>query len=147
MKSRIASLTISTLLGVGIAVATPVPGQTAAAPQAQEQAQDGSHHAPDPKRQIQVLTKRLNLNADQQSQILSILNDRAQQVQALRADSSLSRQDRHDKMREIRETSNTKIRALLTADQQQTFDQMQQRARERARQHHQNSDQGAGNAS
>jgi protein CpxP len=147
MKNRIASLTISTLLGVGFAVARPVPGQTAAAPQAQEQAQSASHQKPDPNRQIRVLTKRLNLNADQQGQILSILNDRAQQVQALRADSSLSSQDRHAKMREIREASATKIRALLTADQQQTFDQMQQRAHDRARQHHPNSDQGAGNAS
>ena len=98
----------------------------------------------DPNQQVQRLTKRLNLTADQQSQLLPILTERRQQMTSIRSDSSLSAQDRHAKMRAVRESSEAKIRALLTDSQKQTYDQMQQKMHERARQR-QNSGQGAGN--
>ena len=51
-------------------------------------------------------------------------------MQAIRNDSSLSHQDRHAKILTIREDSQTKIKALLTPDQQKAYDGMLQQARE-----------------
>jgi periplasmic protein CpxP/Spy len=129
MKKQIFSLALSTLFGLGIAMA---------APQSQEQStssqntQSAERHRPDPQHQLQVLTKRLNLTDDQQKQILPILTDRQQQMESIRNDSSLSQKDRIAKMRSVREESDSKIKAVLTDDQKQTFDQMQQQMRERA---------------
>ena len=57
----------------------------------------------DPDRQLEHLTKTLNLSADQQSQIKPLLVDRQQKMQALWQDQSLSQQDRRSKAQAIRE--------------------------------------------
>ena len=103
---------------------TPAPQAQAAPSQAEGPRQF------DPNRQVRMMTKKLNLTADQQQQLLPILTDRNQQMQTIRNDSSLSRKDRHAKMLTVREDSQSKIRALLTQDQQGTYDQMLQQARE-----------------
>lgn len=139
------SLALSTLFGLGVALAAPM---------AQDQPAQGSQHAgrheADPNTQVQRLNKRLNLTADQQNQILPILTARSDQMQSIRADSSLSPQDRYAKMRAVREEGDSKIRALLTDSQKQTYDQRQQHMRERAKDHReqkQNSTSGNGSLS
>jgi hypothetical protein len=139
MKRQILSFTLSTLVGVGVMLAAPVSGQSPDGSQPQAQAEQGQRHQPDPARQARMLTKRLNLNADQQSQVLAALNDRAQQIKAIRADNSLSEQDRRAKIRTLRQDTDAKITAVLTADQKQAYEQMQQQAHERARQHREGS--------
>ncbi len=134
MKKQIFSITLSTLFGLGAAMA---------APQTQEQAppppntQSAGPHKPDPSRQVQMLAKRLNLSEDQQNQILPILTDRQQQIENIRSDSSLSPKDRHAKMRAVREDSEAKIKSVLTDTQKQTYDAMLQHMRDRAQQHRQ----------
>jgi hypothetical protein len=124
MKKQICSLALSTLFGLGVAIAAPQQqDQSAPAPQSRE------HHQADPNRQVRMLTKRLNLTADQQKQILAALTDRNQQFESIRSDSSLSPQDRRAKMRTVREDSDAKIKALLNDNQKQTYDQMQQQMR------------------
>jgi len=129
MRKQIACFALSTFLGLSAFAApqeqTPAP-QTQAVP-----AQAEGTRQFDPQRQVQMLTKRLNLTADQQQQLLPILTERNQQMQNVRNDSSLSRKDRHEKMMAVREDSQNKIKALLTQDQKQTYDQMLQQARER----------------
>ena len=145
MRKRMCSLALSALFGLGVAVAAPL-GQDQSA-QGSQQAE--RHHA-DPNQQLSRLSKKLNLTADQQNQILPVLTARQQQMQSIWSDNSLSREDRQAKMRAVREDSNTKIRAVLTDSQKQTYDQMQQQMREREKQHHdqkQNSGTGSGNAS
>ncbi len=130
MTKQIYSLALSTLFGLGVALAAPI---------AQDQPAQGSQyagrHEADPNTQVQKLSKRLNLTGDQQNQLLPILTARQQQMQSIRSDSSLSPQDRHAKMRTVREDSESRIRALLTDSQRQTYDQMQQHMRERAKEH------------
>jgi Spy/CpxP family protein refolding chaperone len=143
MRKQIVSLTLSTLFGLGVAMAAPqAPDQAAPA----QNGQYAGRQMPDPNRQLQRLTKRLNLTADQQNQILPILTDRQQQMQSILADNSLAPKDRHAKMRAVREDSDAKVRAILTDSQKQTYDQMQQQMRERARQHRQDA-QNPGSAS
>jgi periplasmic protein CpxP/Spy len=144
MKRQICSVALSTLFGLGVAIAAPQTQDPSAAPQsapdtANREAVRG--HA-DPNRQVQMMAKRLNLSDDQQKQLLPILTSRRDQMESLRSDTSLSAKDRHAKMKSIREATDTQIRALLNDSQKQTYDQMQQQMRERGqerREQHQNS--------
>ena len=130
MRKQIAYFALSTFLGFTAFAAPQEQTPAPATPQAQAApTQAEGTRQFDPQRQVQMLTKKLNLTADQQQQLLPILTARNQQIQSIRNDSSLSRKDRHEKMLAIREDSQNKIKALLTQDQQQTYDQMLQQAR------------------
>ncbi len=85
----------------------------------------------DPQQRADRMAKALNLSDDQKSKVLDVLNGEQKQMSDLRADTSLSQQDRRSKMREIREGTGSQIRALLNSDQQKKYDQMQQRMQER----------------
>lgn len=73
---------------------------------------------------LQMLTKRLNLTADQQQKIKPVLESESQQMQALRQDSSLSREDHMSKAQQIRQNTNDQIKSNLNSDQQQKFEEM-----------------------
>jgi protein CpxP len=83
------------------------------------------HHGMDPAKRTQELTKRLSLTSEQQTKVQGILQTQQASMQNLRQDSSLSQQDRRAKMMDIRNTSDTQIRALLNEDQQQRWDSME----------------------
>ena len=96
--------------------------------QMQDGASQGAMHPMGPMssdQRLQHLTQMLNLTTDQQSKIKPILDNESQQMQALRADTSMSRADRMSKMQSIRETTNSQITPILTPDQQQKYQQMQ----------------------
>lgn len=76
------------------------------------------------------MTKELNLTADQQTKIKTILDDQQKQAQSVREDTSLSQQDRMSKMREIHKSTVDQIRAQLNSDQQTKFDEMQKQMME-----------------
>jgi periplasmic protein CpxP/Spy len=131
MRKQIACFALSTFLGFTAFAAPQEQTPAPATPQAQTAPTParGTRQF-DPQRQVQMLTKKLNLTADQQQQLLPILTERNQQIQNIRNDNALSHKDRHEKMLAVREDSQKKIKALLTQDQQQTYDQMLQQARE-----------------
>jgi len=86
----------------------------------------GRHHGSfDPAQRTQELTKKLKLTSDQQTKVQSILESEHSQMESLRQDSSVAPQDRHGKMMDIHQTSNTQIRALLDPTQQKKWDEMQ----------------------
>ncbi len=133
-----ATIILGALLSAGMVLAqapdanqAPAPG----APQAAPAQPGGSHRTFDPGQQALHLAKRLSLSDDQVAQITPILADRQQKMQNLRADNSLSDQDRHAKARAIIEDSNSKIEAVLNDTQKQQFEQML--AQRRSHQHRQ----------
>ena len=135
MKTRIYSVALTALLATGLAFAAPQDGGQGPTPSPDAgQGSQGPRRPPDPSRQVKMLAKRLNLTSDQQKQILPILTDRQQQFASIRNDSSLSPNDRREKMRTLREDSETKIKAVLTDSQKATYEQMQQQMRERMQQ-------------
>jgi hypothetical protein len=81
----------------------------------------------DPAKRTEMLTKKLKLTSDQQSKVQEILNSEQSQMETLRSDSSLSREDRRPKMMEIHKASASQIRALLDPNQQKKWDEMQSR--------------------
>ena len=79
-----------------------------------------------PEERADRLAQALNLSAEQKTKVLDILKNEQKQMSDLREDSSLSREAKMDKGKGIRDASNTQIRALLNADQQKKFDEMQE---------------------
>lgn len=146
MKKQICSLALSTVFGLGVALAAPQAQDQPAQGNAPAEANGPAHRQADPNEQLKHMSKRLNLTADQQNQILPILTSRQQAMENLRADNSMSPRDRHAKMQSIREDSEARIRAVLTDTQKQAYDQMreQMRAREQQRrEQRQNPNQGS----
>ena len=107
---------------------------TALSAQAQDgMAQGGAMHPMGPMsadQRLQHMTQMLNLTSDQQTKIKPILENESQQMQALRADTSMTREDKFGKMRSIRETTNSQITPILTTAQQQKWQQEQAQMRQ-----------------
>lgn len=103
-----------------LAVAADAP---AAAP-AREHGPGGKH--PGPKERLQTLAKELNLTAEQKQQVGALLKQQMEEGRALRADTSLSREQKREKMEAMRKASREQIRALLTPEQQAKYDALPQ---------------------
>lgn len=110
--------------------AVPVLAQDAA-PAAAPQGQMGPRGGRMEGRQLEMLTKRLNLTTDQQTQVKAIDEDTGKQMMAVRNDTSLSQDDRRSKMMAIRKASQDKIRAVLTDEQKTKYDALLAEQRER----------------
>jgi len=74
--------------------------------------------------QLADLSQKLSLTDDQKAKIKPILDDQATQIHSLKKDTTISKDDQKAKSKTIRDASSPKIRALLTPDQQKTFDAM-----------------------
>jgi periplasmic protein CpxP/Spy len=92
----------------------------------------GRHHGRmmSPEERTEHLTKALGLNDDQKGKVLSIFQDEQKQMEAVHSDSSLSREDRGAKMRDIHQNTTAQIKGILDPDQAKKFDEMQQRMEE-----------------
>jgi protein CpxP len=88
-----------------------------------------ARQAPDPQRQAHRLARRLQLNPQQAAAIEPILQSRAQQMDQLRADSSLSSRERHMRLRAMNQDTDSRLQAVLTDSQRQQYRQMMQQAK------------------
>lgn len=93
-------------------------------------------------RQVEMLTKRLNLTPDQVTQVKAIDDDQMSQMKALRDDTSTSREDKRSKMMAIHQASQDKIRNVLTDEQKTKYDAMLAKMQSR-RQNREGGDAGA----
>jgi hypothetical protein len=84
----------------------------------------GGHHAPNPQRQAEFLSKKLNLSADQTAKLTPIFADRAQKTQALFQDQSLTPDQRHAQMKSIHENTEQQLATVLSPDQLQQLKSM-----------------------
>jgi protein CpxP len=82
------------------------------------------HHAHNPQREVAKLSKKLNLSSDQTAKLEPILADRQQKIAALRADTSLSPDQRRQQFRNIHESTRTQLAGVLTPDQMQQLRNM-----------------------
>ncbi|HEY1803151.1 MAG TPA: hypothetical protein VGG45_01605 [Terracidiphilus sp.] len=136
MNRTKATIILGALLSASVMFAqAPDANQAPAnAPQATQGQPGHPHRQFDPSQFAAHLGKRLNLSSDQVAQITPILTARQQQMQTLRADASVSVQDRHTKAHAIMQDTNSKIEAVLNDQQKQQFEQML--AQRRAHRHH-----------
>jgi periplasmic protein CpxP/Spy len=93
-----------------------------AAPQQQDQAGPPRGGRGGGERQIEMLTKRLNLTPDQVTQVKAIDDDSRTQAMAVRDDSTIAQPDKRAKMMDIRKASQDKIRGVLTDEQKPKYD-------------------------
>jgi periplasmic protein CpxP/Spy len=136
-----ATIVLGALLSAGMLMAqqsdpnqAPAPSEQSAPAQAapdQSAPAQPMRHAPNANKQAHHLAKTLGLSHSQVAQIKPILAERIQQMQSLRADPSLSPQDRRQKTREIMHDSRSKIEAVLNDSQRQQFEQMLAQRRNR----------------
>jgi Spy/CpxP family protein refolding chaperone len=126
MKLAVHLALLGFALGIaGTAVAQSSPDATA--PTASTGAM-AAHQPADPQQQMARLSRKLQLTPAQAAKIEPILQSRQQQMQQLRADTSMSSSDRHTKMRSIMQDSNTQLQSVLTDSQKQQYQQMMQQA-------------------
>lgn len=126
--SRFAALALGLALA-GTALAQPQDTQGSS------QGEGKGQHAANPQQQLAHLTKQLQLTADQQAKIGPILQNRDQQIQALRADTSLSPSDRRAKVMTIVQDSTRQVDALLTDAQRDQWKALREKAMEHAQEH------------
>ena len=87
----------------------------------------GMHHNVESVDQLlQTLSEKLNLSDDQKAKIKPILQDQMQQMKAVRADSSLSEEQKRTKIKSIHDSSHDRLNAVLTPEQQAKLGQMKQ---------------------
>jgi len=89
------------------------------------------------ERQIEHLTKALSLTPDQVSQVRAIDADTMSKMTALRQDTSTPREQKRDKMMQIRSESQAKVRTILTDEQKPKYDALLAKERERMEQRRQ----------
>ena len=77
------------------------------------------HHAPNPQRQAEFISQKLNLSADTTAKLTPIFADQDQKTQALFQDQSLTPQQRHEQMKAIRQNTQQQLATVLTPDQLQ----------------------------
>ena len=73
---------------------------------------------------MQELTTKLNLTADQQTKIKSIMEEQHEQMRATMNDQSMSKEEKHAKMKSMHDSIHAKVREVLTDDQKPKFDAM-----------------------
>jgi hypothetical protein len=95
------------------------PDQQAPPPQSQSQGSSIDE-------QVKALSLELNLSADQQPKLKSILEDQRSQGMAIVSDKATTREDKVQKLHALRESTITKVRNMLNPDQQKKLDQMLQ---------------------
>jgi Spy/CpxP family protein refolding chaperone len=77
------------------------------------------------------LAEQLNLTADQKPKVQSIMQAQMDKILALRQDTSLTVEDRRAKAKAIHENTAAQMKAVLTADQFQKWQDMQSKMRNR----------------
>src|ERR1700691_6360413 len=78
---------------------------------------------------IEQITTNLSLTADQIPKVKAVLDDQRQKMADLRADTSLSQDDRRTQMMAIRTDVTAKMKEILTDDQFAKYQKMTQRGR------------------
>jgi len=87
-----------------------------------------------PDRAVERLAERLNLTEEQKGTVQNYLQDQRSQMEVLRNDTTLTREQRAQRTREITQSTRDKIQSILTVEQRQRAEDLRNQARERGRQ-------------
>ncbi len=81
------------------------------------------------------MMQKLNLTADQQTQMKALHEDMMQQRNAIQNDAGLSQDQKKEKMKELHQTQMEKVNAILTPDQQAKMKEFRQQGRQNHQMH------------
>ncbi len=116
MRSNAVQKSFSALV-VALLAVTLAFAQDATTPTPQNPPAARGQMGGDPAMRLQHMAQQLNLTDNQKAQIRPILQDEAQQIKALRSDTSLTHPQLRAKVQEIRQATRAKIEPLLTPEQ------------------------------
>jgi Spy/CpxP family protein refolding chaperone len=114
---KFVNVAMATVLLVGfLAVAQDSTPSTPPPPTKQKR----THGQLDPAdKRLRRLSKRINLTDEQKEKIRPILQDEQKQLAGLDSDTTLTPQQKHKKMREIRMSSRSRMDPILTPEQKE----------------------------
>ncbi|MDA0739232.1 MAG: periplasmic heavy metal sensor [Nitrospirae bacterium] len=93
--------------------------------------EDGHRHDHNPEKHLAKMTERLGLTESQQAKIKPLLEQKAQQLEAL-----------HQQMKDVRQNTRTQLESELTPDQLKIFKEFQEERKERMKSHKDKHDEG-----
>jgi len=117
------ALTLAASAALAQQTAAPTDTQNSATAQ-QPAANSGRHHQFDPHKAAQHMGKKLGLSEDQTAKLEPILSENQQKVQALRADTNLTQDQRREQMKALHQNMQTQLASVLTPDQMQQLRSM-----------------------
>jgi Spy/CpxP family protein refolding chaperone len=106
----------------GPPVPPPTPPAAPTNPSGEPGGPPQGHHHHRPAYVLGELTEKLSLTPDQEKQVGAAIDSGASQAKQVRADETLSKDDRRARMVSIMKATRDQIRAALTPDQQKLFD-------------------------
>ncbi|HLY99157.1 MAG TPA: hypothetical protein VKT33_08855, partial [Candidatus Angelobacter sp.] len=109
-----------------------LPSSPQSAPGAQS-----SSDQPQLDAQVRTLTTELNLNPEQQTKARSILEAQHSEAMTIIGDSAAAREDKIQKIQALRQSTISRMRDILTAEQKPKFEEMVAAQNERIRQRQQ----------
>lgn len=122
MKHAFLSTSLALALSGTLALAQSAPSTT---PDPTPQKGYYRHnHTPDPQRVAQRIGQRLGLSSDQTAKLQTIFTDQQQKMTALRADTTLSPDQRREQFRSIHQNLKTQLATVLTPEQIQQLHSM-----------------------
>ncbi|HEX7422970.1 MAG TPA: hypothetical protein VF311_03650 [Terriglobales bacterium] len=92
---------------------------------------DAAAHKAQMQKHLEWLGQQLNLTDDQKEKLKPILQDQHKQMKAVRDDTALTQDQKHENMKQIHESTHTQIQAILTPEQQEKFKQLKEEGMER----------------
>ena len=72
---------------------------------------------PTVEQRVDRMNTELNLTADQKTKVTALFEDTQKKMRELRQDTSLSQEDRREKVRGMREAEDKKLKEILTPEQ------------------------------
>ncbi len=120
VKPRIGTLLLLALCFHGASALAQAPEAPPPKPQASQHPSKRSNI----DARVSILAKNLDLTAEQQSAVKSILEQRLQQTLLIRRDPSISGSTRIERFRKLQETTVERIRAVLNDEQKKKYDPM-----------------------
>ena len=76
--------------------------------------------------QLEWLSKQLNLTDDQKAKLKPILEDQSKQMKATREDTTLTQDQKREKMKQVHESTHSQINDILTPEQQKKFAELKE---------------------
>ena len=124
--SWMAVAVLATTLSTAALIGADDPGSEAKPKAARKQEEGGSQVRERGRDRMQQIAQELNLTADQKTQLKPIFKKEADKLKALRDDTSLTREQRQEKVKAIREELRKEVKPVLTAEQAEKWQKMRQ---------------------
>jgi periplasmic protein CpxP/Spy len=114
---------VAVLVFFGYSLVTRAQDTSAQQSSTQAESQNGMHQGQHASR-LDWMSKELNLTDDQKAKLKPVLAEEGKKMQSVKEDTTLSQDQKRDKMKEIHQNTDSQINDVLTPDQQKKYADM-----------------------